>query len=229
MKLARAGLAKRFIDSSHTLADISCGSGYLSRLLPYSKYIGVDQPDMIPLILNDGRYVGNNVSFKPFDFDETSQDLDLGVKVDRLISFETIEHLEDPERFLYNLGRNLKRDGLLLLSTPNNPWNSSPKSTYHLKEYSRKEIHALLDKSDFDIQQDHVMGIGFGLLNKVFTGIGVKTYRQDPTTEERGRLSRIMDHIGLLRRIYCTILSYDLLDINVGDSGSGMIILASKK
>lgn len=47
-----------------------------------------------------------------------AEDLSGFGKFDVVVSFETIEHLERPEKFLEEVSRILKDDGLLIISTP---------------------------------------------------------------------------------------------------------------
>ena len=47
------------------------------------------------------------------------QTMDIGRRFDTIVGGEIIEHLEDPGRFLRNMRRHLKREGTLILSTPN--------------------------------------------------------------------------------------------------------------
>jgi SAM-dependent methyltransferase len=65
-------------------------------------------------------------------------------------SFETIEHLEQRDRFLAELGRVLKPEGLLVLSTPNanytRPVNGKPRNAYHVHEYAPEELKEELQK-----------------------------------------------------------------------------------
>jgi SAM-dependent methyltransferase len=63
-------------------------------------------------------------------------------------SFETLEHLHAPEKFLSELRRVLEPDGVLVLSTPNalhtKPVNGKPENPYHVQEFTPPELDALL-------------------------------------------------------------------------------------
>src|SRR3989344_2612112 len=114
MQLARAEFARRFVHSHDIIADISCSSGFLSQLLPFHHYIGVDHPDVIALLMANGTYRGHSITYHAHDFEQRETTLDIGMQVDKIISFETIEHVEDPAHFLYNVGKNLKEGGQLI-------------------------------------------------------------------------------------------------------------------
>lgn len=67
-----------------------------------------------------------------------------------VVSFQVIEHVQDTESYLKELGRVLKPDGQVLLTTPNRklrllpfqkPWNP-----YHVREYSAYQLRRTLKK-----------------------------------------------------------------------------------
>ena len=67
---------------------------------------------------------------------------------DVIVSFETIEHLDRPERFLDEARRVLRDDGVLLLSTPNadhtKPVDGVPRNPFHIREYTAPELARML-------------------------------------------------------------------------------------
>lgn len=69
-----------------------------------------------------------------------------------VVSFETIEHVDDAGRFLAELHRVLKDDGLVFLSTPNAVVRSGS-NPHHVREWTREEI--LTDVSDlFEVESE---------------------------------------------------------------------------
>ncbi|MCX6357820.1 MAG: class I SAM-dependent methyltransferase [Candidatus Aureabacteria bacterium] len=65
---------------------------------------------------------------------------------DAIVSFELLEHLEDPAGFLAEVRRVLTPGGCCILSTPNRPIYS-PRGVwldYHVREYDRDELLAML-------------------------------------------------------------------------------------
>ena len=68
---------------------------------------------------------------------------------DVIISFETIEHFDANQRdnYLKELYRILKKDGILIISTPNrkitSPNLKKPLNKFHIIEYSVNEIKKL--------------------------------------------------------------------------------------
>jgi SAM-dependent methyltransferase len=68
---------------------------------------------------------------------------------DIVVSFETIEHISGADRFLAEVRRVLRTDGLLIVSTPDRD-NYSPAETaanpFHVLEYTREEFLLLLSQ-----------------------------------------------------------------------------------
>jgi SAM-dependent methyltransferase len=64
-------------------------------------------------------------------------------EMDLVVSFETIEHVPEPERALEEFRRVLQPDGLLLVSTPN-AQEYLEDNPFHLREFSSEEFLALL-------------------------------------------------------------------------------------
>jgi ubiquinone/menaquinone biosynthesis C-methylase UbiE len=66
--------------------------------------------------------------------------------VDAIVSFETIEHLSDPRKFLEELFRVLKPGGHLVISTPNKKiyHADQPPNPFHVSELTYAEFHGLL-------------------------------------------------------------------------------------
>jgi 2-polyprenyl-3-methyl-5-hydroxy-6-metoxy-1,4-benzoquinol methylase len=126
------------------VADIACGSGYGSNLIANGgarKVIGIDS-DESTIRYAKKRYRRQNVIYKVGDahcLDMISQTIDV------VISFETIEHMKHPMKFLSEVKRVLKRSGTLLISTPNSNY-SMRDNPFHLKEYALKELNHLLGR-----------------------------------------------------------------------------------
>jgi SAM-dependent methyltransferase len=79
---------------------------------------------------------------------------------DAVVSFETIEHVADPIRFMQEAFRVLKPDGLFIVSTPNKGVYHKDQSPnpFHCSELTQTEFVSLLGRS-FDLTS--LMGQGF--------------------------------------------------------------------
>ena len=77
---------------------------------------------------------------------------------DSVVAGELIEHLQNPERFLQESNRVLRKGGLLFISTPNresliNRLTHSYETPVHPNLFNKKELLLLLDKNGFKVQE----------------------------------------------------------------------------
>jgi len=156
--LERYRFASNYVKGKNVL-DIACGTGYGSAILKESGATSVTGVDVSDDAINHAKkeYSGGNISFNLGSI----TDFDSGVKYDRIVSFETIEHVNDYKAAVANIRNLLKDDGILILSTPNRPV-TSPRcltlsdrpSKYHVREFDVKEIYDELKGAGFrDIEK----------------------------------------------------------------------------
>jgi SAM-dependent methyltransferase len=128
--------------------DAACGEGYGSWLLAgvAADVVGVDV-DPAAIAHASGRYAGrSNLRFVAGSCD----DLPLAdASVDRVVSFETIEHLSAQIAMLAEFRRVLTPGGALILSSPNKAvysGESGEANHFHVKELDRDELETMLDE-----------------------------------------------------------------------------------
>jgi ubiquinone/menaquinone biosynthesis C-methylase UbiE len=126
--------------------DIACGEGYGSALLSRNAahVTGVDVS--LEAIEHARQAYGSarNVEFRSGSC--TRIPLPDG-SVDLVVSFETIEHIEEQQAFLDEVARVLTPDGVLLVSCPNKEEYTDKRefdNEFHVKELYREELDALL-------------------------------------------------------------------------------------
>lgn len=140
--LSRYTYALRFIRGK-TVLDAACGEGYGSEIIAKGgakSVVGVDiSREAIDIAL--GHFTGETARFYQgnvcnIEFADQSFDV--------VVSFETIEHVPDYERMLLEFKRVLKKDGVLIISTPNrlviSPNMELPINPFHVKEFSPSEF-----------------------------------------------------------------------------------------
>jgi 2-polyprenyl-3-methyl-5-hydroxy-6-metoxy-1,4-benzoquinol methylase len=119
--------------------DAACGTGYGSSILAAAgaaEVFGVDL-DASAVSAADAataqsvRIVQGDVAELPFQDDE----------FDVVVSFETIEHVEDGDATLREFRRVLRPDGLLILSSPNRGVYPTG-NEHHVHEYTAAELQA---------------------------------------------------------------------------------------
>lgn len=139
----RYTFAGQFVNGLDVL-DVACGSGYGTSMLAHAgakRVVGVDvSTDAVEYARQ--RYAGPTVAYAVADagalpFDRESFDV--------VVSFETIEHLRDPDAFLQEVKRCMRSAGLFVVSTPNalrHPFGNA----YHVHEYTLDGLMSLLKK-----------------------------------------------------------------------------------
>lgn len=155
--LIRYLLAKQFSNQSARVLDAGCGMGYGSFLLSSNsqRVIGIDK-DVQAINFAKKNYKSSNLKFLNTDIDS----LDFHSNSFNLISaFEFIEHLKNPNKFIYNASLWLSQDGLFISSMPNlknkEVAEFDSRNPYHLQHLTLENYKSIL-KSYFP----HVIAVG---------------------------------------------------------------------
>jgi SAM-dependent methyltransferase len=137
--------AARFTQGQFVL-DLGCNNGYGSRILADTcrRVVAVDVSEaaVADAISRFGNF---GIEFQTVDGDTLPfQD---GM-FDGVVSFQVIEHIEQPDRYLSEIVRVLRPGGQAIFTTPNreirlesgmSPWNK-----YHVQEFRHQELRDLL-------------------------------------------------------------------------------------
>lgn len=124
------------------VADVACGTGYGSQHLRVNggatQVIGIDLcPEAIAYARD--QHHGSGIEFRSAAGEQTGLP---PACVDVVVSFETIEHVEDDQALLREFARILVPGGQLICSTPNLwPLAIAP---HHIREYDRASFLAAL-------------------------------------------------------------------------------------
>ncbi|OGH24853.1 MAG: hypothetical protein A2800_01240 [Candidatus Levybacteria bacterium RIFCSPHIGHO2_01_FULL_40_16] len=123
--------------------EVGSGSGYGTYRLAKvaSNILGIDSSELA-VNKSKEKYKADNLNFiwsKIEDY-RTKQEFDV------VIALQVLEHLEKPELFLRKVAAILKKEGLLLITTPNSQTQSYNENPYHYKEYSFGELRNFFSK-----------------------------------------------------------------------------------
>ena len=166
--IARYVLARNYIRPNDVVLDAACGLGYGSAVLaqaggPSVRVVGLDNSAYAVdyARLNFATCLPNT-EFQECDVCDLSRFADNTVNL--VVSFETVEHLREPDVFLREVKRVLKPGGRLICSVPNlwvdesgkdpNPWH------FHVFDFAS---FVSLNAKFFDIQAAYAQTAGGGM------------------------------------------------------------------
>ena len=134
---ARYEFAKKFVEG-HSVLDAACGEGYGKEIMKASSYLGFDV-DAKTIREADTKYGNNKAHFILTDLEQgffiPEETI---VRPEFIVSFETIEHLEDPTKFLEDVAYHTDT---FIFSIP-----VSMPSEFHKQVYTQAEIKELIGK-----------------------------------------------------------------------------------
>lgn len=144
--LHRYAFAQGFIDSREVL-DIASGEGYGSNLMAEqaSRVTGVDISKEA-VDHSTKKYQRDNLNFLQGAADRIPLN---DSSVDVVVSFETIEHHDKHDEMFSEIKRVLRKDGLLIISSPDKlHYSELPKvkNTFHVKELYTHEFKDLVSR-----------------------------------------------------------------------------------
>ncbi|MHB8643724.1 MAG: class I SAM-dependent methyltransferase [Gaiellaceae bacterium] len=140
--LRRYAFAQPYCEGKDVL-DAACGVGYGTVALAETaaRVVGADV-DADAIAYARGRYARDNVEFVVADLlDPPFADASFDV----VASFETIEHLREPETFVRHVARVLRPGGVFVVSTPRvDVTTLRPGNPFHEVEFSPADFETLL-------------------------------------------------------------------------------------
>jgi SAM-dependent methyltransferase len=134
---------------SGSVLDLGCGTGYGTAEIAagVGRATGLDRVAPLPASRTARtRFVQADLNAMPL----APRSFDL------IVSFQVIEHLEDPTAYLSAISRTLRSDGEALITTPN-VLMSVGVNPYHVHEYEADELQHTLESWFWEVE---VLGIG---------------------------------------------------------------------
>lgn len=139
----RYQFAVEFVTGKDVL-DIACGEGYGSAAFLKARAKSVVGVDISPEACSHAK-AKYGIDARPGDAMAIPLD---DKSVDLIVSFETIEHVSDPHKFLSECARVLREKGRLVVSTPNREiyHHLTASNPFHCSEMSEPEFRNALDR-----------------------------------------------------------------------------------
>ena len=154
---------RRLVGKGHEVLDIGCGEGFFASTIADNNYIvGIDYLE----------HPSNLGAFKKYfqaDLENGLSDLQKGldgVKFDRVLLPDVLEHLRFPERLLKDCYQTLRTNGLIIVSVPNvanitvrlalllGRWNYTERGILdktHYRFYTHFTMQKLLEENGYEI------------------------------------------------------------------------------
>jgi SAM-dependent methyltransferase len=139
---SRYRFAARFVAGQRVL-DVACGSGFGLSMLRAAgaRPMGFDYdvPTLFLVKREDPRTALASADGTRLPLKNAS--------IDQVVSFETIEHVDDARALVGELRRVLRPGGRLILSTPNREFGPPERHTnnrFHVREFTAPELRAIL-------------------------------------------------------------------------------------
>lgn len=143
--------------------DVGCGTGYGSRILAEcaTSVLGIDR-DPAAIAYCRAHQTAPNLSYAVGDATRLTFDRQFDV----CLSFQVIEHLENPRAFLEELRRFTVPDGRVLLTTPNSlvGLEGKPDNPFHISEMTYEQFRDLV-ASVFTTWE--IVGIGYATKSRL--------------------------------------------------------------
>lgn len=163
--LHRYAMAIEFCKDKIVL-DIASGEGYGSNLISRvaKQVIGVDIDELAVQHANE-KYKSANLFFKQGNAASIPLDNE---SVDVLVSFETLEHHDKHDEMMQEVKRLLRKDGILIISTPDKKFYSDVPgyhNPYHVKELYSHEFFKLVG-DQFAYME--ILGQSSGLMSALY-------------------------------------------------------------
>lgn len=140
------------MNTNDTILDIASWFWYWSKYLAkYSKEI--KSVDLSKYAINYAKkyYFDSKVEYINWD----ATNIKLEKKFNKIISFETIEHLPSDDivnQYLKNIHTHLKDDWLFFCSSPNKWWLTK----YHFQDYNHQEFKEKLESNWFKVIESYM-------------------------------------------------------------------------
>lgn len=155
--VSRYKFACQFVKDKAVL-DIACGTGYGTEYLSDAGAKVVEGVDVDADTIAFARhyYASDTVHFTCASADAIPFSKNY---FDVIVSFETIEHLENSTRrnYLSQMSDVLKDGGIIILSTPNkkitSPYRKKPNNPFHVMEFTRSYLRREITAAGFDIKE----------------------------------------------------------------------------
>ena len=167
--IARRGLLKSIKELGKEITgktlDVGCGTKPYEKFFNCQEYVGLEIETTINRVKKQADYFYDG---KKFPFENGG--------FDSVVTNQVLEHVFNPDEFLSEINRVLKKDGKLLLTVPF-VWDEH-EQPYDYARYSSFGLKSLLEKHGFELIKHHKSVNDFGAVIQLMNAYLYKiTYR----------------------------------------------------
>ncbi len=171
-------------NNKFTICDLGCGRGWLSNeLVKFGEVTGVDlSPEGVQIASENWKSVK---SFEAQNILEWRPD----TQFDIVVSSEVIEHIVDKQKFMATVNHIVKKDGYLILTTPNGKtkkaWDDGDQGAQIIEEWITPTELKKLIRDNFEIIYLHTFYNDFSY-NRIYRILSAP------------KLLKVLDMLGLM-------------------------------
>ena len=137
--------------------DVGCGTKPYEKYFKSSEYIGLEIETTVHREVRKADFFYDGTKF-PFNNNE----------FDSIVTNQVFEHVFNPDSFLNEINRVLKKNGILLLTVPF-VWDEH-EQPYDFARYSSFGIKSVLEKNGFEIIAHRKTVTNFGVIIQLING-----------------------------------------------------------
>jgi ubiquinone/menaquinone biosynthesis C-methylase UbiE len=179
--------ATKTFSNNDKILEIGCGEGYGTSLISKGVKEIVSLDVDLKTLKHAREKYGDNCNFVLYDGANLPIKSD---KFDGVVSFQVIEHVRDDSKYVSEILRILKNDGIFLCTTPNRVYRlkpgQKPWNPFHLREYYSKDLENILKKAFSEVKVVGIRG------TDEVQEIEIKRVKQ------RGNVQKILNRIKLI-------------------------------
>jgi 2-polyprenyl-3-methyl-5-hydroxy-6-metoxy-1,4-benzoquinol methylase len=143
--LRRYQTASRYVQGKRVL-DIASGAGFGTKMLKEAGAVSVTGVDIAPTSI---QYAQDHYQVPGIEFIQADAEVFEAEPFDVIVSFETIEHVPHPDKFLAQIRKLLRPDGHFLLSVPLGETRHI--DPYHLHVFDQADVFKRFEAAGFAI------------------------------------------------------------------------------
>jgi len=178
---------QQFVEN-RTVIDVGCGTGYRCRIFAEKSRMvyGIDY-DKEAVTYCEKNYVAPNIKYIRMD----ANSLDLDRQFDIAVAFQVIEHMQNLDKFIEQLKRVVKPNGIIFISTPNvrRPQEDKDANPFHFNEMKYTQFQRLISDN---FSSYEILGVAYARRNKIRSFVAkLPFYRLGKKLKRKSGLKKI--------------------------------------